>query len=169
MTKNEFCKWVYLEAIKATDISPVFVTAQAALESGWGKSCIGNYNLFGITKGSNWTGKTILITTHEIFPRTDVKFTAPEEVIGINRLEDGRYKYTVKRLFKDFQSLEECLSEHSRIFQKPGYADAWPYRNQRFEFARRIVNNVGCKYATDPNYYNTMCAMIKSVQKYLTS
>lgn len=167
MTKTEFCKWVYSTAIKATDINPLFVTAQAALESGWGKSCIGHYNLFGITKGTNWTGKTILVTTHEVFSTTEVKFTAPEEVIGISRIGANRYRYTVKRLFKDFQSLEECLSEHSRIFQKPGYADAWPYRKSAFEFAKRISNGGACKYATDPNYYATMCAMIHSVEKYL--
>ena len=49
MTVNDFVAWVYPEACKG-EISPVFVTAQAALESGWGKSGIGN-NLFGITKG----------------------------------------------------------------------------------------------------------------------
>ena len=56
MTVNDFVAWVYPEACKG-EISPVFVTAQAALESGWGKSGIGN-NLFGITKGSSWTGRS---------------------------------------------------------------------------------------------------------------
>ena len=37
MTVKEFVKWIY-PAAKCGEISPVFVTAQAALESGWGKS-----------------------------------------------------------------------------------------------------------------------------------
>ena len=37
---------------------PALVTlAQAALESGWGEHAP-NYNFFGMTAGSNWTGKT---------------------------------------------------------------------------------------------------------------
>ena len=52
MTVKDFVKWIYPQARKMGEINPVFVTAQAALESGWGKSAIGN-NLFGITKGSS--------------------------------------------------------------------------------------------------------------------
>ena len=51
------------------------------------------------------------------------------------------------------------------MFKKPGYNDAWPYRKNAREFAKRIVNNVGCKYATDPNYATTMNAMIESVER----
>ena len=40
MTVDDFVKWIYPHA-KKTDINPIFVTAQAALESGWGKSAIG--------------------------------------------------------------------------------------------------------------------------------
>ena len=165
MTKDKFVQWVYPAAQRASDINPVFVTAQAALESGWGKSVIGKYNLFGITKGSNWTGKTILVETHEVFRTPDVHFVAPEKVLSIQNLPSGMYRYRVKRLFKDFSSLENCLSEHLRILQKPGYADAWPYRKSAKEFARRISDCVGCKYATDPNYYKTMCVMIDTVNK----
>lgn len=167
MTKAEFCKWVYKAACAATDINPLFVTAQAALESGWGQHRIGKYNLFGITKGRNWSGTTILVTTHEIFLRPDVQFTSPEGVLSVRSIEAGRYEYTVKRLFKDFSSLESCLTEHARIFQKTEYSDAWPYRKSAIEFAKHIADNVGCKYATDPNYYKTMRAMIYCVQKYL--
>ena len=53
MTNKEFALWVYNAAKNVSDIDPLFVAAQAALESGWGKSGIGN-NLFGITKGSSW-------------------------------------------------------------------------------------------------------------------
>lgn len=65
--QREFARNIYVAAQKATDIAPEFVTAQAILESGWGKARVGKYNLFGITKGSRWTGKTVLIKTHEYF------------------------------------------------------------------------------------------------------
>ena len=47
MTVKDFVKWIYPQARKMGEINPVFVTAQAALESGWGKSAIGyDYGIF---------------------------------------------------------------------------------------------------------------------------
>lgn len=161
----DFCKAVYNAAEKINEISPTFVAAQACLESGWGAHVIGKYNCFGITKGSNWYGKTILVLTSEVFNTDKVRFNPPEKVVSITKMSNGKYRYKVYRLFKDFSSWEQCLREHLRLFKKPGYADAWAYRKNARDFARHITNNVGCKYATDPNYYNTMCAMISSVER----
>ena len=49
-----------------TGLNPLFVAAQAALESGWGDHAIGN-NLFGITAGDKWTGKRRTERTFEYF------------------------------------------------------------------------------------------------------
>lgn len=163
--QQDFCKEVYNAACKINEISPVFVAAQACLESSWGKNKVGRYNVFGITKGSNWTGKTVLVLTSEVFNSPNVKFASPEKVVSIFKRKDGRYQYKVYRLFKDFDSMGDCLKEHLRLFKKPGYNDAWPYRKNAREFAKRIVNNVGCKYATDPNYATTMNDMIESVER----
>lgn len=163
--QQDFCKEVYNAACKINEISPVFVAAQACLESSWGKNKVGRYNVFGITKGSNWTGKTVLVLTSEVFNSPNVKFASPEKVVSIFKRKDGRYQYKVYRLFKDFDSMGDCLKEHLRLFKKPGYNDAWPYRKNAREFAKRIVNNVGCQYATDPNYATTMNAMIESVER----
>lgn len=163
--QQEFCKEVYNAACKVNEISPVFVAAQACLESSWGAKRVGKYNLFGITKGTGWTGKTVLVLTSEVFATPNKKFTAPEKVVSVIKRRDGRYQYKVYRLFKDFSSLEDCLKEHLRLFEKPGYKDAWPYRKNAREFAKRIADNKGCKYATDPHYSETMEAMIRSVER----
>ena len=80
--QRDFARSIYAAAQKATDIAPEFVTAQAILESGWGKSRIGKFNLFGITRGSNWKGHTVLILTHEYFNTPNHTFTAPEKVVS---------------------------------------------------------------------------------------
>ena len=163
--QRDFARSIYAAAQKATDIAPEFVTAQAILESGWGKSRIGKFNLFGITRGSNWKGHTVLILTHEYFNTPNSTFTAPEKVVSVAKCRTGnRWYYTVYRLFKDFDSLEECLQEHTRLLRKPGYADAWPYRHDAEEFARRICDNKGSKYATSPVYQQQMLQMIKTVR-----
>lgn len=165
LAQREFCKKVYDAASVVGEISPVFVAAQACLESAWGKNVIGKYNCFGITKGSNWTGKTKLVLTTEVFSSSNVRFNKPESIVRITKQKDGTYRYRVYRLFKDFDTMEECIMEYTRLYKKPGYSDAWPYRKDAREFARRISDGTGSKYATDPNYYKTMCAMIASVEK----
>lgn len=164
MTVKEFVKWIY-PAAKSGEIDPVFVTAQAALESGWGKSCIGKCNLFGITKGTTWSGLVILVTTFEYFSRPDVTFRAPECVLSVEKLSEKQYKYRVKRFFRDYQSLEQCLSDHLAILKKPGFADAWAYRKNVRQYVRKIQDGIGSKYATSPDYIATMDKLFVMVEK----
>lgn len=162
MKVNEFVKWLY-PAAKKGEINPVFVVAQAALETGWGKSCIGKYNLFGITKGS-WTGKTLLITTTEILSSKTVKFNAPECVLSITPLPSGKFRYSVKRLFRDYDSLEQCLADHFAILKQPHFSHAWQYRNDPVRFIEQLQAGK-MKYATDPNYVSTIRKMFSMVEK----
>jgi flagellar protein FlgJ len=45
-------------------VSPKILLAQTAIETGWGRSVVGN-NLFGIKAGSSWTGQKVDTPTHE--------------------------------------------------------------------------------------------------------
>ena len=45
-------------------VSPKILLAQAAIETGWGRSVVGN-NLFGIKAGPSWTGGKVDAATHE--------------------------------------------------------------------------------------------------------
>lgn len=162
----KFAREVYEAAKTGTDIAPEFVAAQAILETGWGKSKIGKYNIFGITKGSAWSGRTILVRTQEWFLIPDREFLPPEKVISVAYSSaKKKYHYTVDRLFRDYDSLADCLADHMHILQKPGYADAWPYRHDAEEFAIRIADGMGCKYATDPFYAVTIKKLIRQVRK----
>lgn len=163
MRVSDFVAWIYPKAKEMNEIDPLFVTAQAALESGWGKSAIGN-NLFGITKGTTWAGPVQLVGTTEYFSTPNVSFKAPEEVLNVTKVGERKYMYSVKRLFRDYDTVGDCLRDHLRILKKKGYADAWPYRKDAKEYVRRIVDSVGSKYATDPNYVDTMYKVIEMVK-----
>lgn len=158
----EFAKEVYLAA-KDGEIDPVFVTAQACLETGWGKSKVGNFNIFGITKGS-WTGKTVLILTTEYFSTPNKVFNAPEKKISVVKLSPTKYKYKVQRLFREYDSLKQALDDHTSLFKKPMYADAWPFRNNPMKFAEKICDNMGAKYATSPGYLVSLKCMIGQIR-----
>lgn len=45
-------------------VSPKILLAQSAIETGWGRSVVGN-NMFGIKAGSSWTGQKVDAATHE--------------------------------------------------------------------------------------------------------
>ena len=94
----EFVKKVYPAAerlAKAGGVSPLFVTAQAALETGWEIRGIGN-NIFGITKGS-WTGDVSLELTTEVqisrvspFPCIPDRGRVPRRSLGAAEETDVR-------------------------------------------------------------------------------
>jgi len=167
MDKVSFIKWIY-PATKGLEINGIFTTAQAALESGWGTSSIGN-NIFGITKGSSWNGAVELVTTTEYFSTDKVSFKLPERVLSImpfkNKKGVTKYKYKVKRLFRQYDTIVECLKDHESILKKPIYADAWPYRNDPEEFAKKIVDSVGGKYATALDYADNLKSIIRDIRK----
>ena len=157
----EFVKKVYPAAARLAEaggVNPLFVTAQAALETGWKIRGIGN-NIFGITKGS-WTGPVSLELTTEYFKTPTVTFKAPERVVSVDQVAPDRYKYRVYRLFRVYPTVDACLDDHLALLKKPMYADAWPYRNDAKEYARRLVDNTGAKYATAPNYAAIMASVI---------
>lgn len=166
MTVKEFVNWVYPEAAKNTDFDPRFSVAQGAIESGWGKSAIGN-NIFGITKGSTWKGPVKLVTTTEYFSSPSIRFTSPETVISVTKIKANCYKYKVKRLFRMYDTVGECIRDHFEILKKPQFADAWPYRHNAKEYVKHLQDAVGLRYATDPNYVSTMCKVIDMVDKAL--
>lgn len=142
---------------------PLFVTAQAALETGWKVKGISN-NIFGITKGSSWTGKTELVTTREVFNNPNVTFAPPEEIISIVRRTDGKYEYKVKRLFRAYDSIEQCLADHLKVLKLSHFSSAWKYRDDPREFVKQIQAGPK-KYATDPNYVTVMVSVINMVEK----
>ena len=53
------------EAGRQLAVSPKILLAQAALETGWGRSVVGN-NVFGIKAGASWTGSEVTTMTHEV-------------------------------------------------------------------------------------------------------
>jgi len=168
MEKRDFIKWVYPEAVKVGEINPIFTTSQAAMESGWGNRSIGN-NLFGITKGSSWNGAVELVTTTEYFSTDKISFKAPEKVFSITPYKDSKgqtkYKYKVKRLFRQYDTLEDCLKDHLNILKKPIYQDAWAYRNDPDKYVEKIMDSVGAKYATSPSYVPLMKSIFRIVER----
>ncbi|HUW38248.1 MAG TPA: flagellar assembly peptidoglycan hydrolase FlgJ [Rhodocyclaceae bacterium] len=127
--------WPYaFEASRTTGIPPHFMVAQAALESGWGKSeprfADGrpSYNLFGIKAGRGWRGATTEAATTEY-------------VAGVAQKQVQRFRAygSYAEAFRDYANL---LASNPRYVGVVGSRDA-------ASFARGLQR---AGYASDPMY-----------------
>ncbi len=122
------------EASSATGIPALFMVAQAALETGWGKSELRladgrqSYNLFGIKAGKGWSGAT-----------TEAATTEYVDGVAQKQVERFRAYGSYAEAFRDYANL---LATNPRYASVLGSADA-------ASFARGLQQ---AGYASDPMY-----------------
>lgn len=110
---------------------PASVTlAQAALESGWARSPIGGYNIFGI-KGSGNAGSATVKTKEFI---------------------NGRY-VTITDKFAKYSNFHDAVMSHGKVYQ----ADYKGYQKGLEKYERNknpyeFIDTVAKTYATSPTY-----------------
>ncbi len=129
------------EASRTSGVPASIIIAQAALETGWGSSAIGDAkNLFGI-KGTGPAG-SITVPTREYI--------------------NGRF-VTIQDSFRKYNSWQESIEDHGRLLQNSRYAPAMAVRNNPEEFARQLQR---CGYATDPEYASKLISIMRSNNLY---
>lgn len=144
-SSKEFVNRVWphaVEASRSTGISPQFLVAHAALESGWGRSEIrksdgsSSYNLFGVKAGKNWSGATVDATTTEYV--------------------DGQARSRVER-FRAYASYDEAFRDYASLLRSnPRYAGVIGSQDGA-EFAKNLQR---AGYATDPAYADKLSRII---------
>ena len=141
-------------------IPAMFIIAQAALESGWGEKAIGN-NLFGIKAGKKWGGSKQLVVTTEYLKDANAQFPV---IISKTRLKSGKYKYVVKDYFRDYDSMEHCLTDHAKVLMLPHFKHAIGIKDP-YLYAQAIQEGKK-KYATAENYPDSIKAVVRTIKKY---
>jgi len=146
MTTSDFIKTYsqpIIEACKGTSLFPSVKLAQAALETGWGKSVIGEANnMFGIkARGAYtpyWKGDFVMKNTQE--------FT------------NGAY-HTVSEPFRKYKSLADSIKDHTYFLQmNKRYIPVFQAKTPE-EQAKALL---ACGYATDPPYATKLMTIINS-------
>ena len=151
----------YAKISERYGIPTIFALAQAALESGYGSKVKGN-NIFNIKPGSNWNGAKQLFTTTEYHDTAAVKYPS---VLRIEKLSDGRFKYTVKDYFRAYQSPEQSFEDHAKLLTSLSrYKKAFNYKNNPEQFAREIAAG---GYATAKNYANDIIYIMQQITQEL--
>jgi len=123
------------QAAKALGVDANALLAQAALETGWGKSVIkmadgrSSFNLFNIKAHSNWTGKHVTKNTLEF---------------------DGAIARQEQAQFRAYDSYQESFNDYVRFIKdNPRYQQAVK-QSGNVEQYMQALQTAG--YATDPAY-----------------
>ena len=149
-SKDDFLRTMRPHAEKAAreiGVDPDALLAQAALETGWGRSVPCNaqgecsYNLFGIKAGSQWSGSTVNVPTLEF-----------ESGIPVRKVERFRAYDSPADSFHDYAAL---IRDSSRYASARGAGD----NVQAFASALQQGG-----YATDPNYAQKITAVADEVR-----
>ena len=131
-----------VDASRSTGISPQFVVAHAALETGWGRNEIrkadgsSSFNLFGIKAGKNWNGPVVEAATTEYV--------------------DGQPRRVVER-FRAYASYEEGFRDYAALLRGNARYSGVIGTQDGTEFARRLQQ---AGYATDPMYADKLSRII---------
>jgi len=137
------------EAAARIGVDPRYLVAQAALETGWGKSVMrqpdgsSSHNLFGIKASQNWKGDSARAITSEFRNGQMVKETA--EFRSYASYSDS------------FHDLVNLLQGNSR------YQDVLKSADNPEQFVRELQK---AGYATDPNYARKISHIARQMTSY---
>jgi flagellum-specific peptidoglycan hydrolase FlgJ len=124
-----------LESERKYGVPAEVTLAQAAVESGWAKSPIGGYNIFGI-KGSGPAG-TVSLATKE----------------GSGTPSRAR--------FAKYNNFYEAVGEHGQLYNN-GYYKKGMSQYAKDKNVSKFIDNIARIYATAPNYATKLKGVIKS-------
>lgn len=165
MTPREFVRSYLPYALQTEEkhgISAVFILAQAALESAWGKCAPGNM-FFGVKDTDGINGNEQLLTTTEYSQRADLKFP---EIISIEPvILNGKkyFKYRVKDYFRKYDTPGDCFDDHAKFFYENGrYRLALGVADDPLQMAIQVAK---AGYATDPNYAEKLFKVISTIEQ----
>lgn len=171
MTPEQFVK-TYLPYAKATEqktgMPALAILAQSAIETGWGKSVVGNM-MFGVKDTDGVNGNEQLVMTFEYSSKNNL---TPKQ-IGLANIKSvtpvliqGKrfYKYAGQAYFRKYKSPEESFTDHANFL----------LRNKRYKAAIGVsdVNKfidivAGAGYAQSPTYAKEWKQVVQSVIKRL--
>ena len=137
------------EAAERIGVDPRYLVAQAALETGWGKSVMraqdgsSSHNLFGIKASSSWKGESARAITSEFRNGEMVKETAQ---------------------FRSYDSYKDSFHDLVTLLQTNNrYQDVVKSADNPEQFVRELQK---AGYATDPDYASKISQIAKQMTSY---
>ena len=138
---------------------PSVVLAQAALETGYGKTVRkAANNMFGIKPGSGWSGKVISLNTQEVIGGVRKTFAGTGKTYPSYSaaMADGADPQTV---FRAYDSISDSITDHSRLIVESERYKAVREGKTPDEQCEALQ---ACGYATGTNYANSLKIIIQA-------
>jgi flagellar protein FlgJ len=138
------------QAAQVLGVSPRSLMAQAALETGWGRSMQRdgsgtNFNLFGIKATGSWNGRVQEQSTTEY-------------VNGVAQRQVER--------FRAYDSIQDSFADHARLLSRSArYADAVGTGDDTGAYAQALQRG---GYATDPAYARKLTAVAETIDRLMS-
>lgn len=137
------------QAADRIGVDPLYLVAQAALETGWGKSVMrqqdgtSSHNLFGIKATGSWQGAQARAITSEFKGGQMVKETAA---------------------FRSYDSYQDSFHDLVTLLQSNNrYKEVLNAADKPEQFVRELQK---AGYATDPNYASKISQIAKQMKTY---
>lgn len=160
MTPQEFISkyaLIITESTQGTRLFPSVAIAQAALETGWGKTIDkAANNMFGIKATASWKGKVKSLTTKEHLNGNVVTFVGTGQTYNsyAEAVAAGADKQT---LFRAYLTIGESIRDHNKLItESPRYAQAMLAATPQ----QQIEAIKAAGYATATNYVGTIKSII---------
>lgn len=145
-----------------TGINHLAILAQAALESGWGKSAPGNM-FFGVKDTDGVNGNEQLLTTTEYHKTVDVKYPVVLAVVPVIINGQKKFKYRVKDYFRKYPSPYESFLDHANfLIRNKRYSKALTVKEDPILFLTEVAS---AGYATDPQYRKKILWCLEEIKK----
>lgn len=135
------------EAGARLGVAPEILTAQAALESGWGQRPLraadgsDSHNLFGLKAGAGYGGAAVSAATTEY---------------------GDQGAYATVDSFRRYDSAAESFRDVTRLLQSPRYRAVQGSGSDVGAYAAGLVQG---GYATDPRYADKLQAVVRSLPR----
>lgn len=164
MTPEQFVKQYgpFAKAVEHKEQVPaIFTLAQSALETGWGKTVVGNM-MFGVKDTDGINGNEQLLTTTEYHHTPNFRYPVILSVVEV--IKGKRWKYKVKDWFRKYPTPEESFAGHARFLKaNKRYAKAFTFQKSPYMFAREVCI---AGYATDPDYWKKISSIMRIIETY---
>jgi len=132
------------ETARKLGVDPRVLIAQAALETGWGRSVTqhsdgqSSHNLFNIKAGNGWDGRSVNVATLEYRDGVAVKERAS---------------------FRSYESYRHSFADYAQFLQsQPRYREALAHAGDPKQFLSALQD---AGYATDPRYADKIAAILR--------
>ena len=136
------------------------ILAQSAIETGNGKTIVGNM-MFGVKDTDGLNGNEQLLITHEQSTNGNLKFQYLIKKVQIGRI----WNYTIKAWFRKYSSPEESFTDHANfILTNRRYSKALQYKDQPTYFSREIAR---AGYATGVDYERIFISITYEIYNWL--